>query len=834
MWIERVTARAFGNLRDQVLELGPGLNVIYGPNEAGKTTWHAAIRMALTGVRRGRGSATKEASLLEDRHRPWDVPDRWAVEAIVHLADRRIDLVQDLAGKVACRATDLDLGVDVSTEITRPDGTPDASIWLGLDRDAFATTLSVGQGEMLAVADSAGALQEHMQRAAAAHGTDATAAGAIERLREYRRRAVGADTVAAKGPLRTGMRDLAAREEELAEARRRHASYLEQRAAADAAAEALADGERRLAVARLGAARGAAESARSRAERAAALAARHPEAPPELAVRDELADAVAAALAGWRDRPTVTAAPGRSTAAIEAELATLPAVPGGDLRPDPSVLAALHELDLAEEAERAIAAAAEPTTGIAPGPAPASPGGLALAGVLLTAGLVVLLAGVPLIAALLAVGGVAIGAWSLRGGRPRSSVTLTVDPATARASATRTDAAREALSDALRTRGIDPGDDPRTAVSDYVAACRARAETASAASAGDALRRELAAARGTEDLVADARRRTVAAEADLRTAWTAVEPAAVPGESVEAVVEHLIAWQGTRQAQTEASGRAIREHEELTALLAGRSVADLEEDAVRLEQQAVSLAGQADAGIDRATGHLDEADATAHVERLRETAASLAGAVEIRQADLLDVAGAEEAVAAARQRLNRVTELAGLVDETLALLEAAQRQVHRDLAPMLAAAIREWLPVLSGGAYVEAGVNPADLSIEVKEAATGAWRQARLLSAGTREQIYLLLRIAMAQHLVTTAEVAPMLLDEVTAQADAVRRGAILDMLLAMASGRQLVLFTHDEDVLAWAETNLVGASHRIIRLNGRTHAPEGAGPVAVPVGSGT
>ena len=38
MWIERVTARAFGALRDQSLELGPGLNVIFGPNEAGKTT----------------------------------------------------------------------------------------------------------------------------------------------------------------------------------------------------------------------------------------------------------------------------------------------------------------------------------------------------------------------------------------------------------------------------------------------------------------------------------------------------------------------------------------------------------------------------------------------------------------------------------------------------------------------------------------------------------------------------------------------------------------------------------------------------------------------------
>jgi uncharacterized protein YhaN len=198
------------------------------------------------------------------------------------------------------------------------------------------------------------------------------------------------------------------------------------------------------------------------------------------------------------------------------------------------------------------------------------------------------------------------------------------------------------------------------------------------------------------------------------------------------------------------------------------------------------------------------------------------------------VAGAEEAVAAARQRVDQIRELADLVDETLGLLEAAQRRVHRDLAPMLAAAIREWLPILSGGAYVEAGVNPADLSIEVKEGATGAWRQARLLSEGTREQIYLLLRIAMAQHLVTTAETAPLLLDEVTAQADADRRRAILDMLLTMAASRQLVLFTHDETVLAWAEARLSGPSHRIIRLNGRSHAPVPAPAGAVPVGSGT
>jgi uncharacterized protein YhaN len=99
------------------------------------------------------------------------------------------------------------------------------------------------------------------------------------------------------------------------------------------------------------------------------------------------------------------------------------------------------------------------------------------------------------------------------------------------------------------------------------------------------------------------------------------------------------------------------------------------------------------------------------------------------------------------------------------LLRAAEEQVHRNLAPILADAIRRWLPKISGGKYVDASVDPADLSITVKEAVGGHWRRAMLLSAGAREQIYLLLRVAMAQHLVSTGETAP-LLHEVAAWAE--------------------------------------------------------------------
>ena len=140
------------------------------------------------------------------------------MEARLGLDDgRTIDISQDLAGKVACRAVDVALGRDVSDEIM--DGTPDASRWLGLDRDSFAATVSVGQSQIMAVADAAEGLQEQMQRAAATRGTDATAAEAIARLEEFRRDAVGADTVAAKGPLRTAKNRVGAAEANLAEAR---------------------------------------------------------------------------------------------------------------------------------------------------------------------------------------------------------------------------------------------------------------------------------------------------------------------------------------------------------------------------------------------------------------------------------------------------------------------------------------------------------------------------------------------------------------------------------------------------------------------------------------
>ena len=57
----------FGRLEHQELTLSPGLNVLYGPNETGKSTWGAFIRTMLYGL------STRERGPLADKNRfaPW-------------------------------------------------------------------------------------------------------------------------------------------------------------------------------------------------------------------------------------------------------------------------------------------------------------------------------------------------------------------------------------------------------------------------------------------------------------------------------------------------------------------------------------------------------------------------------------------------------------------------------------------------------------------------------------------------------------------------------------------------------------------------------------------
>ena len=67
MRVRRLSLRDFRRYRSLDIDLAPGLTIIRGPNEAGKTTVQRALELALT--RR----ATSTAAELETL-RPWGAP----------------------------------------------------------------------------------------------------------------------------------------------------------------------------------------------------------------------------------------------------------------------------------------------------------------------------------------------------------------------------------------------------------------------------------------------------------------------------------------------------------------------------------------------------------------------------------------------------------------------------------------------------------------------------------------------------------------------------------------------------------------------------------------
>jgi uncharacterized protein YhaN len=131
----------------------------------------------------------------------------------------------------------------------------------------------------------------------------------------------------------------------------------------------------------------------------------------------------------------------------------------------------------------------------------------------------------------------------------------------------------------------------------------------------------------------------------------------------------------------------------------------------------------------------------------------------------------------------------------------------------LTATIRQYLQRVTAGRYMEVTVDPQDLAVRVLESSRGEARDARYLSHGTSEQLYLLLRVALAEHLTKEGEVCPLLLDEVTVQSDALRTRAILEMLLELSADRQIILFTQEDDVRDWAEDHLVGDRNQTVYL---------------------
>jgi recombinational DNA repair ATPase RecF len=356
----------------------------------------------------------------------------------------------------------------------------------------------------------------------------------------------------------------------------------------------------------------------------------------------------------------------------------------------------------------------------------------------------------------------------------------------------------------LRARGIVPTADVLADTVTYQKQCALRAR-----------RRDLEvrlAERERDELARDriaAQRQ--AAESELLAVARQCGATATDLEECRASLE---AWRNARRQRLEQQEQARRDWADLDRLLGGKSLAAAEAEAAATEEAARSAAVPF-TPQEILTAECDEAARTRQAASVREAELALAKLRgEIAQYGTVAprVSEAEEEMEAAQRELQRLQQLESTLQTTREFLQRAQERVHLDIAPRLAAAILPALPAVTGGRYEEVLVDPETFDVQVR-ARGGVWREAALLSHGTAEQIYLLLRVAMVRQLVRKGEVAPLVLDDVTVHFDRERKRAVLEALRSIAETQQVLLFSQEDDVLDWARTHLTGPRDAILLL---------------------
>ncbi len=832
MRIEKVHIQAFGPFADCTLTLAPCMTVVFGTNESGKSTWHAALYAALCGSRRGKGQPKAEDKDFEQRHRPWD-GDSWVVGGVISLQDgRRIELRHDLGGKVDCRATELTFGRDVSDQIIW-EGSPDGSRWLGLDRRAFLATACVSQAHILDVLQDANALQTHLQRAAATAGADATAAAAVS--------AFEAAII---------IRRAAELEQRVHRARELHESL-----AGKSVPDLFGDDALAQSVA-------AKLQAWSEMPKLPTLTG-----PTATELRAEL-EALPAVPEGDLE-PDQEVVEARDTyegarQALEIHLSSQPAAPA--TRPTTVSPEALRELareletpkpvvDAALEARRE--AAQWRVSRLASGSA-----AMLWALALVITGLTAAFLSYRFLGVAAIILALSLGAWSIlrssarmraleelraadgalgaqahaldEFGRHRQAASdranalqLPAEPARLRQLANeveeqlaaqralqqweanhvslreKRDQAEHRMRGALTARRGSSEGAVMAGFAAYLRECGERDKQARGAARRPDLERQMRAREAAEDGAAADHRRCEQAEAELREVASRCE---VAGVNDAELATRLREWLDRRSAALMQREAHVHKLAQLESLLEGATLEELGAWSTELRRQADELSSQVAPEL-LAAIELDS-DPDSKLRRLRDDttdsarrANQAAGQVKILAERLPTVPEAEEEQALAETELARVGALDETINLTRHFVQKAQERVHKDIAPVLAGTLKKWLPRITGGRYQDAIVDPASLNVKVS-GASRLWREASLLSHGTGEQVYLLLRMAMVEHLTKQGEVCPLILDDVTVQCDTPRTIAIMEMLQQLSRERQVIVFSQEDDVRTWARAN--------------------------------
>lgn len=175
--INRLRINSYGKIKEKSLDLTSGINIIYGENEAGKSTVMAFIRAMLFGF------GDSRSKLKSDRVRfaPWS-GEALSGEVSISLADGKNYLISREAGRT--KAADKERIIRAETGEREDINLPQI---IGIGENGFNKTFYISQLGAQISAEGEDEVAQRLINLSQSGGEDDNAAAAIERLRAARR-----------------------------------------------------------------------------------------------------------------------------------------------------------------------------------------------------------------------------------------------------------------------------------------------------------------------------------------------------------------------------------------------------------------------------------------------------------------------------------------------------------------------------------------------------------------------------------------------------------------------------------------------------------------------
>lgn len=137
MIIKDIRLTNFGKFNHKMVTLEPGVNIIYGENEAGKTTLHTFIRGMLFGIEKQRGKASGKD--LYTKYEPWENPANYQGMMRIECDGVNYRIERNFSKEhKSFKVINEDLGTELSQDEIE-------ELFSGLDENCYYNTISISQ-----------------------------------------------------------------------------------------------------------------------------------------------------------------------------------------------------------------------------------------------------------------------------------------------------------------------------------------------------------------------------------------------------------------------------------------------------------------------------------------------------------------------------------------------------------------------------------------------------------------------------------------------------------------------------------------------------------------